>query len=182
MSRNTALITDAAQVQAQSDLDNYAAGVAAHLGGDWGGHTQVKQHPITYSCGAGVVAINVFRFLLSTAIGTDVAIICPAYPVGPLPVGGVPLIALQPLSQTVALGTPYQVRVYAASDISINYQWQANDGTGWADISTALAATYLVPAAAYPPAPAAHWLYRCFVSNARGGVYSDAASITVTAS
>lgn len=182
MSRNTALITYAAQLQAQSDLDNYAAGVAAHVGGDWGGHVQVNHAHQNYSCGAGVVAMDVFRFLLTRSNSTDVAVIVPAFPVGAVTVGGVPVIALQPLSQTVTVGTAYQVRVYAASDLTIHYQWQVSTDSGgsFTDIDAALTDIYLVPAATMPPAPAPAWMYRCFVSNARGGIYSTAASITVT--
>lgn len=183
MSRNTALITDAAQVQAQSDLDNYAAGVAAHIGNDWGGHVQVNQKYVNYNCGAGIVSTAVFRFLLTQANGIDVAVVCPAYPVGAVTVGGVPLIALQPLSQTVVVGNAYEVRVYAASDIAISYQWQVSStGSTWSDITNAIASSYLVPAATSPPSGSSAWYYRCTVSNLRGGVYSDAAVITVTTS
>ncbi len=59
------------------------------------------------------------------------------------------------------------------------YQWQVNDGTGWADIQGANQQTYTVTAA---QKGWNGWQYRCVVSNSMGSAESNAAKLTVNAS
>ena len=59
------------------------------------------------------------------------------------------------------------------------YQWQVNDGTGWADIQGADQSTYTVTAV---QTDWNGWQYRCVVSNSMGTAESNAAKLTVNAS
>jgi len=259
MARNTALITDAAQADARRTLDDYAAGVAAHIGGDWAGHLQMRlvnspfgirlntpygQQTVTSASftipavnntvsvsvistaslqpgaatfwyipltivsvdsattltvrnpssgnagtvpsGVGVFAIGYtihaitpleFRLLVTDTIGggaRPVPVLCPAIFLQAAVSTSLPVIGLQPQSLTVATGAPYQLTVYAASELPLAYQWKLN-GT---DILNAIAPTLLIPAAAKPSTGTLS--YTVAVSNQNGTVLSNAAVVTVT--
>jgi hypothetical protein len=180
MSRNTALVTDAAKIAAQQDLDDYAAGAAAHMGGDWSGHVQMRVHAATNftSTESGILSDTVTRMQLTDDAGVDYAVITPTFYVGAASTSVPPLIAIQPQSQSVATGQAVTLRVYAASPLTMTYQWQFKHtgSVAFSDISGANASTYAILSASSDNAGD----YKVVVSNAYGSVTSDTATLTVT--
>ena len=173
MARNTALITDAAQSVASNTLDDYAGGIAAHIGGDWGGHSQAKVWHNAYVAGGSTATPYTFRMRLTNG-NTETPCLVPALFYGPFTPSILPLIALQPQSQTVTTGSTYRLSVYAASQTHLFYQWKLNG----ADIPSANASSLLIT---YARAPSSGVLsYTVAVSNPYGTVMSEAAIVTVT--
>jgi Immunoglobulin domain/Abnormal spindle-like microcephaly-assoc'd, ASPM-SPD-2-Hydin/Immunoglobulin I-set domain len=86
----------------------------------------------------------------------------------------VPLIATQPVSQTVAAGQTATFLVVASGQGHLTYQWQKN-GT---PIDGAKSSTYNTPATT--PADSGSQ-FTVVVNNSKGNVTSDAATLTVTA-
>jgi hypothetical protein len=170
MSRNTSLITDAAQLQAQSDLDTYTAAVTAHIVGDWQSHQQLAVWPQAYTCGAGGVSPNTLRLLI-TDVTTSRAVVVPAFPVGTYVTSGLPIIVQQPVSQSVKVGNTYQLIVFASSTSPLAYQWFVNDDP----IVGATTNAYSVAGAV-----AGKWTYKVTVTNVNGTVTSAPATVTVT--
>ena len=172
MARNTALITEAAQTAASQTLEDYAGGIAAHIGGDWGGHTQVKVWPTAYIAGGS--AATPYRMRLRLTNGTtDTPCVLPALYFGPFVPTILPLIALQPQSQTVTTGSNYRLDVYAVSQLPLFYQWKLN-GT---DIVSANSSSLLIADARAPSSGVLS--YTVAVSNAYGPVLSNPAIVTV---
>ncbi len=86
----------------------------------------------------------------------------------------VPSITTQPASQTVVAGQAATFLVAATGQGHLTYQWQKNG----AAISGATSATYSTPATAVSDSGAK---FTVVVSNSKGNVTSDAATLTVTA-
>src|SRR5262249_5609084 len=82
-----------------------------------------------------------------------------------------PSITLAPLSTSVVLGNPVQLRVTAAGSTPLSYQWSKNGGV----IAGATSATYAIASASTSDAGA----YRVTVTNAVGTTTSDPAVLTV---
>ncbi|MBI4645292.1 MAG: immunoglobulin domain-containing protein [Bacteroidia bacterium] len=82
-----------------------------------------------------------------------------------------PVIAIQPLGQTVCENENVTFSISVTSAISLSYQWK-KDGT---DISGATSASYAINSAALADAGD----YTCFVSNSCGNITSDIATLTV---
>lgn len=179
MSRNIALVTGAAQAQAASDLDDYAAGVAAHLGGDWSGHRQVNVVNSSYvSGGSGILADYVARFQLTDDTGVTRVVSAPAFFVQSVTPSDVPLIVVQPLSVTASSGQTAMFRVFAASAVDMAYQWQfkASGSTSWISITGATDSVLVLAQAV----DANEGGYRVVVSNAAGSTTSTTATLTVS--
>jgi hypothetical protein len=177
MSRNTALVTTAAQTAAESDLDDYAAGVASHLGGDWQQHRQLNVISGNYTATAGVLASFLARMQLTDDAGATQVVSAPCFFVADLPVVAEPVIVIQPVSLSVVEGEAAIFRVYAASSTELTYQWQfkATDETIYAVISGATFSVYVIP----QPIAANAGAYRVVVSNTGGTVISTTANLTV---
>ncbi len=82
-----------------------------------------------------------------------------------------PVITLQPKSDTVVLGKPFQIKI-SASGPKLNFQWQRDS----ADINGATQSTYVLPVVAASDAGAR---FRCVVSNEGGVLLSDWATVSV---
>ncbi len=111
--------------------------------------------------------------MLLTLGDTGVAAVLPALYYAPATPLVMPLIALQPQSQTVSTGNAYRLSVYAASPSPLFYQWKLNG----ADINAANASMLLIT---YANKPASGVLgYTVLVSNEYGSVLSNEAVVTV---
>lgn len=174
------MVTDAAKIAAQQDLDDYAAGVAAHMGGDWSGHVQMRVHTGTdyNSTESGIMSNTVTRMQLTDDAGVDCVVITPTFYVGAASTSIPPIISIHPQSESVDLGLAVTLRVYAASPLPMTYQWQfkGTGDTAFSDLDGGNASTYAILAAADDNAGD----YKVVVSNAYGSVTSDTATITVT--
>jgi len=173
MPDNTALVTDAAKDGAQLTLDDYAAGVADHIGGDWGKHNQAQvvtasfNEPVT----GNIVSTAYLRLAVSQA-GVGLVVKVPAIPTTGTPVLGVaPVIYVQPVALTVAAGSTATFKVGAASASTITYQWKK---AGVA-IAGRTADTLVLPSVA----AADQADYSVTVSNLYGSVTSTSATLTV---
>ena len=102
MRANTALLTDTAQTAAQKAVADYAAGVFAHITGDWSHHNVVLIYAQPFLDGSSHVdGRNTLR-LLATLGSTDTAIVVPVSPSGnDVLFAAPPVVVVQPTSQTV---------------------------------------------------------------------------------
>jgi len=90
--------------------------------------------------------------------------------------GGIlPTITDHPTDQSKSVGETATFSVTATG--ADGYQWQLNDGSGWADIDLATDPDYTTPTLT---AADDGNQYRCIVWNAYGSVESDPATLTVT--
>src|SRR5690348_15735173 len=85
-----------------------------------------------------------------------------------------PAITVQPTNQTVTVGQSASFSVTATGSTPLSYQWQKSG----AAISGATAATYSTPASTSADNGAQ---FNVVVSNSKGSVTSNAATLTVTA-
>ena len=124
MRANTALLTDTAQTAAQKAVADYAAGVFAHITGDWSHHNVVLIYAQPFLDGSSHVdGRNTLR-LLATLGSTDTAIVVPVSPSGnDVLFAAPPVVVVQPTSQIVALGGTAVFTVGAISDTPVTYQW-----------------------------------------------------------
>ena len=83
-----------------------------------------------------------------------------------------PTIAVQPVNQTVAVGSPATFSVQANGQPPLNYQWQRNK----TNVQGATSSSYTLPSAQLSDSGA---LFRCIVSNSFDTATSNEASLTV---
>jgi len=83
-----------------------------------------------------------------------------------------PTIAVQPVNQTVAVGSPATFSVQANGQPPLNYQWQRNK----TNVQGATSSSYTLPSAQQSDSGA---LFRCIVSNSFDTATSNEASLTV---
>ena len=174
MPDNTALVTDAAKDGAQVTLDDYAAAVADHIGGDWGKHNQAQVYaaPFNEPVTGNIVSSSFLRLATSQA-GTGLVIKIPAIPTSGTPVLGVaPIIYVQPTSLTVAVGGTATFKVGAASASALTYQWKK---AGVA-ISGRITDTFVLPSVT----SADQADYSVTVSTSYGSTTSASATLTVS--
>jgi len=179
MPRNTALITDAAQSDAQQTLDDYANGVAAHINGDWAGHNQMAVYVQPYVTPSSILVSSHLIRMLLTDTGTDVAVTCPCYAAGGTTVNLAPFIYVQPVSQELNNGDTLHLSVYAAtSALPLTYQWLMN-GT---NIVNATGQTLTIPFFGLQPHDPVGTVYSftVAVTNPNGTTLSSAAVISFT--
>jgi hypothetical protein len=93
-----------------------------------------------------------------------------------LTVNVLPAITTQPVSTTVMVGGTATFTVVAMGTPSPTYQWAANPGTGWTNITGATSTGYTTPAAVVADNGT---LFQCFVTNSSGSVTSNSATLTV---
>lgn len=95
--------------------------------------------------------------------------------------GYAPSISTQPTSQTIDEGgnVTFTVGVTAGNPSATTYQWQisTNGGTSYSNISGATSTSYSLSSVTYASYPNAR--FRLYASNSIGGVYSNAAVLTV---
>jgi hypothetical protein len=193
MRAEAALLTDAAKLASAQTLSEYSAGVFAHITGDWGGHNVSNVYEQPFNDYAGhTCAPSSLRLEISSAAPTEdvataeIVVILPATPTGASTLTSVPIITLQPQSQSVVTGTTVRFVVGAISDTSMTYQWSkgvpGRDATGqaitvWTAISGATAVQLVLPKVTGKDAGN----YAVTVSNAHGSAASAAATLVVVA-
>jgi len=173
VSDNTALVTDASATATQKTLDDYSAGVMAHIAGDWGGHNQIKAYsgfflePVT----GHQVSTSYLRLCLRHG-STDRVVSIPAFLISTAPTSGsTPIIISQPLGQAVTAGAIVTFRVAVGSLTAVTYQWRKNG----LDLTGQTTATLVIPKIETGD----QGLYSVAVSNANGATVSAAAALTV---
>ncbi|RAR69275.1 beta strand repeat-containing protein, partial [Flavobacterium aciduliphilum] len=85
------------------------------------------------------------------------------------------VIGTQPANQVILQDTAASFSV-TATGTGISYQWQVNDGGGWANIDGATNATYTIDSAS---ASLNGYVYRCVVTGTCNTVISSSATLTV---
>lgn len=93
----------------------------------------------------------------------------------PVDPGDPPVVTQHPTSQSVTEGDT--VTLVAAASGADSTQWQVNTGSGWGDISGATSGVREFTAALSDSG----YQFRCGFTNAGGTVYTDPATLTVTA-
>jgi len=88
------------------------------------------------------------------------------------------VFSTQPTSQSVKETANATFSVVASGEAPITFQWQEDDGGGWANITGETSSTLTITAATLAMDG---YLYRCVGTNGLGSVNSDAATLTVTA-
>jgi hypothetical protein len=174
MPDNTALVTDAAKDAAQLTLDDYAAGVADHVGGDWGKHNQAQVYAASYNepVTGSIVSTSYLRLALTQA-GVTLVVKIPAIPTSGTPVLGVaPVIYVQPVATTATAGSTATFKVGAASASAMTYQWKK---AGVA-LTGRIADTLVLPSVSASDQAD----YSVTVSNAYGSATSASVTLTVS--
>ena len=172
MSANTPLLTEASRLASTQDVDNYSAGVAAHINGDLSRHVQVQIINKNWvdSCGNVIPGSQRLR-ILGTFNGVDVAIVLPILP-ATTQAGAAPSIISQPQDRTVGLGGSVGFTVVATGAPVLRYQWRHDGVPISGAVSPQLALTNVSLNAA--------GAFDCVVTNSQGIVVSNAAQLTVT--
>lgn len=175
MRANTPLLTDSSRLASEQNADNYSAGVAAHINGDWVGHVQIAIINENWVDSGGYTIPNSLRLrFLATVDGEDVALVVPILPFTPATTGNGPQITQQPVNQSVKVGGSVIFTIQVTGDPVLTYQWRyAQEGIPGA-ISPQLALTNV------PLSKAGQ--YDCVVSNPFGVVISNEVTLTVTTS
>jgi subtilisin-like proprotein convertase family protein len=94
-----------------------------------------------------------------------------------LTVNGVPVVTADPANTSVCDGSSVTFTVTATGIPAPTYQWQVDNGGGFANIGGATMASYIFTATVVQNG----FSYRCVVTNTCGSVNSAAATLTVTA-
>lgn len=172
MSANAPLLTDASKLAAEQSVNNYSAGVAAHINGDFGKHVQLQVINKNWvdSCGNVIPGSKRLR-ILATVDGVSVAVVLPLLPFTSSSVSGAPLIVKQPVSATVAHGASVSFKIGVTGAPIMRYQWR-HDGV---NIPGAVSAQFAVTNAIVPNAG----IYDCIVKNGQGVVVSRPATLSV---
>ena len=87
-----------------------------------------------------------------------------------------PTITAQPTDQTVSVGQNATFTVVATGAPAPAYQWQADSGSGWTNITGATGASCTVTGTTFAQSGTR---YRCVATNSQGSVNSGAATLTV---
>lgn len=172
MSANTPLLTDASQLAATQNVNNYSTGVATHINGDFAQHIQIAliDEPWIDSAGNTIPNSQRLRFL-ATVDGQDVALVIPVVPFTSSNNGNGPQITQQPVNATVIKGNSIVFSVTAVGDPSISYQWRYAKAAIAGAISPQFALTNVQVSQAGQ--------YDCVVSNPFGIVVTNTVTLTV---
>lgn len=173
MRANTPLLTDASRLASQQNVNNYSAGVAAHINGDWSQHVQLAVINENWVDSAGNKIPNSQRLrILATVDGQDVALVIPIIPFTSGNTGNGPTITKQPINQSVKQGGSVIFTVAAVGDPVLTYQWRYAKGTIIGAISPQLALTNVKLSNAGQ--------YDCVVGNPFGVVVTNEVTLSVT--
>lgn len=173
MRANTPLLTDASRLASQQNVDNYSAGVAAHINGDWAQHVQFAIINENWVDSAGNTIPNSQRLrFLATVDGQDVALVIPIVPFSAGHTGNGPQITVQPVNQSVVRGGSVTFTIQATGDPVLTYQWRYGKGPIIGAISPQLALTNIQLGSAGQ--------YDCVVGNPFGVVTSNEVTLSVS--
>jgi hypothetical protein len=127
MSANTPLLTDTSRLAAIVNAEDFAAGVANHINGDWGGHVQIQVINENWVDSGGNFIPGSQRLrILVTQNGTNLAMVVPVIAFSAPTTGNAPAIVTQPVSQTVVHGSSAIFNVVASGSPVITYRWRFN--------------------------------------------------------
>lgn len=173
MSANTPLLTDASRLASTQNVENYSAGVAAHINGDWAQHIQIAIIDENWvdSAGNTIPKSKRLRFL-ATVDGQTVALVVPIVPFTSGSLGNGPQITSQPGSVSVKKGGSVTFVVTVVGDPVLAYQWRHNKVPIPGAISSQLALTNIQQISA--------GTYDCAISNPFGIVTTNEANLSVT--
>ncbi len=122
---NAPLLTDTSRLAAIINAEDFAAGVASHINGDWAQHVQmqiINQNWVD-SGGNFIPGSQRLRLLL-TQNGTNYAMVIPILPFTAPTTGIAPSISTQPSNQTVPVGGTAVFTVIATGDPVLTYRWR----------------------------------------------------------
>lgn len=188
MRANVNLLTAAGETQLSLNITGYTDLVAAHVSGDWGKHNQFLFYPVAYAeyvTGHTITDGYLLRVQLSgtNTDGTgDGVFTMPAILTGVTVISGSPpIIVVQPVSQSVTVGTTVTLTVSAISATAISYQWRKTVSVlgvpTTSNIVGATEANLVIPNVQLTDTGS---IYDVVVSNTFGSVTSTTATLTVT--
>lgn len=173
MSANTPLLTDASRLAATQNVENYSAGVATHINGDWAQHAQLSIINQSWVDSGGNTIPNSLRLrFLATVDGQEVAMVVPIIPFTTAGQGSGPVITQQPVNQSVVKGKSIIFTVQALGAPPLSYQWRYGTAEIPGAVSPQLAITNVQLANSGQ--------YDCVVSNPFGIVTTNTVTLTVT--
>lgn len=124
---NNALVTATAKDAARTDLNSYAELAYGHLTRDWSEHSAARVHAVNFTDSAGDLVAPLSLRLGLTLGSVDYVVACPLINTGiTISEGAVPVITVQPSSQSAQVGTTAVFSVVAVAATAIAYQWYKN--------------------------------------------------------
>lgn len=172
MSASTPLLTDTSRESATQNVDDYSAGVAAHINGDFGQHNQFNLIDQLWTDSAANIIVGSKKLRTLITVGTtDVVVVLPIIPFSSTVIGEAPVITSQPLETTLDEGASYLLSVIVTGQGPLHYQWLKDDTNipGANGASYALTNIKLTAAA----------IYTVIISNTTGLAVSNPAEIKV---
>jgi predicted aspartyl protease len=181
MNTPVSIITSTAADATGQGVTDYQNAVAAHIGGDWGGHNQFCYYGTNAyaepATGHTIANGKLMRVQLTgtNSDGTgDGVFAFPVIDTGATVtvIGNVPAILIQPADQTAAAGSTVIISVSVATATPETYQWKLDGVT----IADAIYSVYVISSAS----AADMGSYSVVISNAYGSTTSANAVLTVT--
>ena len=129
---------------------------------------------VAYNVFTGTVTNGTLTFKVTSPTGANLAAALNGFQLLLSPTVA-PIITAQPVSTVQSTGSNATFNVTAASSSTAGYQWQANGGAGFTNITGATSATLTRTAVT----PADGVAYQVIVTNAGGAVTSSVANLTV---
>lgn len=173
MSQNAPLLTDTSRLAAIINAQNFAAGVAAHINGDWSQHVQVQIINKNWLDSGGNFIPGSKRLRISAVLnGVTYAVVLPILPFHAPTSGSAPIITTQPTNQTVVHGSTAVFAVVASGPPVITYRWRFK---GIA-VNGATSSQFVISNAQSINTGA----YDCVVSNSYGFVITNSVQLFVT--
>lgn len=175
----TNILTGSAVASVSQDIADYQNAVAAHVGGDWSQHNQMRLYSTPYAepiTGHTIANATLLRVQLTGTNfdgGGDGVFTIPAInsSVATAP-GGPPIVIQDPLSISTFVGGIAGFKVVVISAVPVTYQWKK----AGVDIAGATGAVYIITNAQLTDQAA----YSVTVTNIYGTVTSASATLTVT--
>jgi len=173
---STPLLTDASRLSAEQNTENYAAGVQAHINGDWGGHYQIQIIDKNWIDTNGDHIPGSSRLRMGITVNNvDIFVVLPILPfTAAASSTDAPNIISNPASKTVGIGASVAFAVQATGAPALKFQWRKNNVAIPGAISPQLAFTNVQTTDSGS--------YDCVVSNDFGVAVSTVAVLTVSVS